>query len=1175
MLSRMLVLPVLLCFPGVLHAQDLPLFNRDVRPILSEHCFACHGPDTRSRKAGLRLDLEANAFAALESGNKALVAGDLDHSALVQRILTDDPDDRMPPPEFAKPLSEQQIDILKRWVAAGAQWQQHWSFIPPVRPAVPAVTDAVRVRNPIDNFIVAALETHGKAPSEEADKVALIRRVSFDLTGLPPSMEEADAFLADDRPDAYEQLVDRLLASPRYGEHMARYWLDAARYADTHGFHIDNERFMWPWRDWVIQSYNENKPFDQFSIEQIAGDLLPNPTLNQKVGSGFNRNHMINFEGGAIPEEYRTQYVNDRVATTGTVWFGLTVNCAQCHDHKYDPILQKDYYSFSAFFNSIKEEGLDGRDGNANPLIKAPRPEQEARLAEIATNIARIDAEMKAPMPEVDAAQAAWETEAATAAKALWQVLEPAEYSAAEGATLTPLPDASLLAGEANPADQTYSVAATTTQTGITAVRLEAIPHGTLPFQRTGRAPNGNFVLSEFTLEVAPAGASSAPQAIRFVAADADHGQPEFPVANAIDGNPATGYGGDGEFAPGTRTLVFIPERPFGFPAGSKLSFKIAHSSEFKQHAIGRFRLAVSTGPAWTLSSLGPWYVNGPFTAESGQVAYATAYPPESAINLDETYEDGRLKWSRITSGFEDGQIHELFGNVAATYLYRTITSPGARTARLSVGSNDAVKIWVNGQVVHDNNVQRGAEKDQDSVSIALNEGKNGLLVKVVNYGNRYDFYFRKAQEQSGSMPLAIEAILSGTATERTPAQQEALQAYYRERHAPQWQELQGQRKQLLAEQAQVDAEVPTTMVMGELEQPRDTFVLLRGEYDQFGEKVVPAVPAVFPPIPEELPKNRLGLAQWLMSSTNPLPARVNVNRLWQQVFGTGIVKTSEDFGSQGAWPSHPELLDWLAVEFIESGWDVKHMMRLMVTSSTYRQTSRIRPDLQEWDPANVYLARAPRYRLDAEMVRDNALFVAGLLKEQVGGRSVYPYQPAGLWEEVAYGGGGASFSAQVYKVGQGDDLYRRSMYTFWKRTAPPPTMMLFDAPNRETCTVKRGRTNTPLQALVLMNDPQYVEAARILAMRTLQAQAGAEADRIAYAFRLATSRAPKAEELAILQNVLEAQRQVYREHPEEAEKLLGVGEAPLAGDMDKSELAAWSTIASMILNLDETITKS
>lgn len=1148
-------------------------FNRDIRPILAEKCFTCHGPDERARKGGLRLDLEEPAFKPAKSGAAALVPGNLETSELVKRITTADVDDRMPPVSFDKALTEQEVDTLKRWVAEGAKYEKHWSLIPPTAVVPPAVQHPELVRNPIDSFVLARLEQDGLCISPEADKATLIRRVTMDLTGLPPTAAETDAFLNDTRSDAYEQLVDRLLKSPTYGENMARKWLDLSRYADTNGYHIDNERYMWRWRDWLIEAFNKNIPFDEFTIEQLAGDLLPNPTLDQKLATGFLRNHMITFEGGIIPEEYRIQYVIDRVNTTSTVWLGLTMGCVQCHDHKYDPISQKDYYSTAAFFNSVPESGSDGINGNAQPLIKAPLPEQQARLTALDDQIKGVREYMTRPLPEVDAAQAAWETAKYEQVKNRWHYVD-GEVKSTGGAALRKLDDKSVLAEGPAPDKDVYEITTTVPFGDIQALRVEALIDPSLPANGPGRADNSNFVLGEIEAEVSPAGSPEVTEKVRFSVANADYAQPKFDAGLAIDGDPNTGWAVDGNDKHENRTAVFVTNRAYGFGDGTILKVRLRFDGgAFNKHAIGRFRVSATQEPTMAASAFSEWYTAGPFVAPDGKTAYETAYEPETKIDLAETYPDQRQKWV-AAKHIADGVNIDLPGDVSATYLYRTITAPAARKMTLSVASNDAIKIWLNGTIVHDKNVMRPLKPNEDQVDIHLQPGENKLLVKVVNYGNAYQFFFRNAFEEVGDIPLSLEALFATAPEARTPEQSEQFRALYRRENWPDWKPLETYAASLEESRKKLDAEIPTAMVMQDLPQPRDTFILARGQYDQPTDKVTPAVPAALGTLPGDAPNNRLGLARWIVSRDNPLTSRVIVNRYWQSYFGTGIVKTVEDFGIQGEWPTHPELLDWLAIHFMDNGWDIRGMQRMIVTSATYRQSSKSSQELNQRDPENRLLARAPRYRLDAECIRDNALAVSGLLVPTIGGPSVRPYQPD-LWKEVSYGGAGTQFTAQTFVQDAGEKLYRRSMYTFWKRQSPPPTMLTFDAPTREVCTARRARTNTPMQALAIMNDPQFVEAARCLAQRVLKEAAPDTTARIHHAVKLALARAPREEELGILNNFLNQQAEAYRAAPEEAAKLLSIGETKPDPALDPTELATWSMLSSMLLNLDEAMSKT
>jgi mono/diheme cytochrome c family protein len=987
-------------------------FNRDIRPILSDRCFACHGPDDAERKARLRLDLRDDALRPSRSGDPAIVPGKPDESPLLQRILTHDPDEVMPPPKTGKTVSPEQVELLRQWIAQGAPYRDHWAFIPPERPPVPNLPEA---QHPIDAFILQRLKQDGQTLQPEANRSTLIRRATLDLTGLPPSPEEVDAFLADSSPKAYEHLVDRLLDSPRYGERMAVEWLDAARYADTHGYHLDSGRDMTAWRDGVIRAFNENQPFDQFTIEQLAGDLLPNATLNQKIASGFNRNHMINYEGGAIAEEYHYAYLVDRVNTTATVWLGLTMACAQCHDHKYDPLSKAEYYRFLAFFNNVPESGLDGNRGNAAPVLKLPSPDQQTRLDELNRAVAQAEKALADPLPEIDAAQAAWESSAAQSHPPAWSHPAILDASTRHGAQLQADADHAWKAAGPNPAQESYSLVLSNLPPHTTALRLDALPDPSLHAQGPGRSENGNFVLTSVTVTH-----NGQPVPIR--SATADFSQNGFPIAHAIDDQPHTGWAIHGATGK-PHAAVFELARP---TTASSLTVTLHFQSEYPQHTLGRFRIACTASP--------------------------TPHPTES-------------------------------------------------------------------------------------------------------------------------IPQPIRDILAIAPADRTAEQSGKLRAHYREKVSSEYR----QRRETLAAARKVrdefDRQIPSTMVMAEMDKPRDTFIRLRGAYDQLGDKVSAATPAALPPIPPSEPANRLGLARWLVSPSQPLTARVVVNRYWQLFFGTGLVKSAEDFGSQGDWPSHPELLDWLAREFVDSGWDLKRLHRLIVTSATYRQSARVAPDSLQYDPENRLLARGARFRLQAEFIRDQALALSGLLNGRIGGKSVSPYQPAGLWEELSMREDSRNFSAQFFVQSHGEDLYRRSMYTFWKRSSPPPQMSTFDAPDRETCTVRRPRTNTPLQALVLLNDPTYIEASRKLA-ETLLRRSGSDADRVTWAFRTATARTPSAAEKAVLLRVLDQQRRHYQANIPAAEALLSNGEAPRDITLDPAELAAWTLISSTILNLDETVTR-
>ncbi len=1172
---------------GAANALPAVDYNKDIRPILSDVCYQCHGPDEGTRQTSFRLDQRESALGDADSGGKVIVPGDSAASAVLQRVTSDDESMRMPPADSHKQLTEEQIELLRRWIDEGANWKEHWSFIKPERSQLPAVKDQSWPRNGIDHFILARLEQVGLKPESRANKETLIRRVTFDLTGLPPTAEEIDAFLADNAPGAYERLVDRQLNSPYYGEHQARFWLDAARYGDTHGLHLDNERSIWPYRDWVVNAFNKNQPFDDFTVEQLAGDLLPAPTLDQLVATGFNRCNVTTSEGGSIDEEYLVRYAVDRVETTSTVFMGLTTGCAVCHDHKFDPISQREFYELFAFYNSLTERAMDGNALLPPPAVKRPNARSKATLDEFDAKIASLEQQLEAPLPEVDAAQLVWQTQLTSRLEEGWQIVDPVTMNSTGGSTLRLLEDQSVVAEGENPDKDIYEITLPATDEPITAIRLEALLNDGLSGRGPGRSANGNFVLTEIEVNVMSnvalsdvALSSAAPDAedpqstpVAIVSAAADHSQTDggYLVEKAIDGvldNGTNGWAVEGHRRHENRTAIFIPAEPIVLESSQQLQIRLRQESQFTQHAMGRFRLAVSTSPAYTAAELSPWHMLGPILAGSDAEAYQTVYPPEQGVDLNAKQQD--LEWAERTD-FVDNKVHYLSGELAATYLFRTIDAPSPRKMALSLGSDDGIKVWVNGALSHENFIKRSAGPGQDKVEINLREGRNEVLMKIVNFGGGYGFYFKPERETIGEETLVLGPILRTPENERTAAQEKQVRDYYRRNYSPEWAALQSELTQVKTNRQEFYASVPSTLIMKEMTEPRVAYILNRGQYDQPGEAVTRGTPEILPQlISTETTPDRLDLANWLVSPEHPLTARVTINRFWQQLFGTGIVKTAEDFGSQGEWPSHPELLDWLAVEFQESGWNVKHMQRLMVTSAAYQQSSQVTEQKLAVDPANRLISRGPRYRLDAEAIRDTALAASGLLVRRLGGPSVKPYQPPGIWEAVGY----TDSNTAKFKRDSGLDLYRRSMYTFWKRTAPPPSMLSFDAPSRESCTVRRPRTNTPLQALVLMNDEQFVEAARKFAERIIAEGGTSPEERAAFGFRIVTGRRPDADEVRILAASFDENLRHFSEDQQAAEGLLSVGESPYDESMDKAELAAWTMVANLLLNLNETITK-
>jgi len=1156
-------------------------FNREIRPIFSENCFACHGPDDKARKAKFRLDVKADAFKPLKSGELAIVPGQPTRSRLIDRLTTKDPDDLMPPSKTGKTLSPKQIDSIRRWIAEGAEWPAHWAFVKPERPAVPPVSNPRWPQNPIDQFALARLDREGLKPAPEAEKTTLIRRATLDLTGLPPTVEEVDAFLADKAPQAYEKLVDRLLASPRYGEHMAHYWLDAVRYADSHGYHIDSQRDIWAYRDWVVDAFNANKPFDAFTREQLAGDLVPDATREQKIGSGYLRCNMSTGEGGAIEAEYQAKYAFDRVETTGTVWLGLTLLCSRCHSHKYDPIMQKEYYGLYAIFNSLDEPVMDGNKPNPDPFLKLASKQQTERLEWLKQHLTDGQARVEAAVPDLDEAQVKWRAAGHERLRGGWTNLPITQLQSSKtnGATLKQLADGSVLASGENPEQDRYELTMLPGDGSLAGLRLEALPDDSLPQKGSGRAEDGRFALSELEAELSiPDGEGKPPKIgpLKLVRAMADRADKDAEVEKAIDGKPDTVWAVDAKAATEPRTAIFLLPEAVHVPPGAKLNLRLRFEGGGGKRALGRFRVAVAQGAELVRllnpPKAEPWQVIGPFKTDGLEAGFNTAYGPEQEVDLKKAYAGVReeIRWTArpdLADGGSHVLVDALHGVHGAYYFARTIEAPVPMKLELSLRADDLFKVWLNGKQVMERSAPAPVGGPPARVTVELAPGSSRLLIKVVNHQGAARFAFSESRRDTDYVSPELTAILSTTAAPAGVWRDKARNDY-RRLHSAEFHQLFVNLEDWRQEQTAINDSIPTTLVAREGEKMRDTFFLMRGEYDKPGDKVAPGVPSILPPLPKDAPPNRLGLAAWLLDPSHPLTARVNVNRFWQQFFGVGLVKTVEDFGAQGERPSHPELLDWLATEFIDSGWDIKHLHRLILRSATYRQTSRATPELRARDPENRLLARGPRFRVDAEAVRDTLLYIGGLLVDQRGGRSVKPYEPPGLWEAVSYN------NAQKYVPETGQNGHRRSLYTYWKRQSPPPNMLIFDAPTREFCVARRPRTNTPLQALVLLNDPQFVEAARALARRML-VEAGPDiATRLTYGFRLATGRSPHRDEVRVLQGVLEAQLAAYRRDPAAAARLLAFGSFIVKDKLPPADLAAWTTIASMLLNLDETVTK-
>jgi hypothetical protein len=1044
----------LLSCAGTVQAET-PRFHRDVRPILSQNCVRCHGPDATVRKADLRLDSQEGIAAAFGGG--------LETSEAWRRILSTDAEDRMPPPDSHEQLKPAEIETLRAWVESGAPWQGHWAFIPPVKAAVPAVTwepvDGTEARSnaandsmslhPIDAFIAARLGQEGLAPRPEADRERLLRRVTFDLTGLPPTMEEVDAFLADTSSNAYETVVDRLLASRHHGERMAVAWLDAARYGDTSVFHADGPRDMWPWRDWVIEAFNKNMPYDQFTVEQLAGDLLPDAGPSQRIATGFNRNNATTDEGGAIDEEFRVEYAVDRVKTTSLVWLGLTMECAQCHDHKYDPISQQDYYRFFAYFNQAADPGMQTRGGNQAPVENVFDAAALSSAEAWKQELAQLEERLRQRKQEAETDFAAWATRAAAPL---------AGQSPVPGSLVVhlPLDEASGQSTRAVVADESRTLAAQGTARWKPGRAGFAFQSAEDAFIDAG--DTANFERSDaFSLAAWVRPEASSNGAL---------------LARMDDGNSFRGYD------------LFLQ--------GNRVAMHLVHQ--------------------WPGNAI--------------KVQAKSPLKPDEWQHVVVTY-DGSSKAAGVAV-YVNGVRQELDAEI--DQLSDTIrTDKPLYVGRRNPGS--PLRALVDDVRVH-------AKRLDDAEASAL----------------------------ASAPPLA--ELLAKPLDALNEAERETLRDHYLNAEDAEYRKVDGEIVAMRERIATAERPVSTVMVMQELSSPRMTFILDRGNYHspRKDASVQPGTPASLPPLAEDAPANRLGLARWMVRPDHPLTARVAVNRFWEMLMGTGIVRSVEDFGAQGESPSHEELLDWLAVDFVEHGWDVRRTIKQIVMSQAYRQDSRVTPELAERDPENRLYARGPRFRLQGEFIRDSALAASGLLVPVVGGPSVKPYQPPGLWEEV-------SISGDRFVQDHGEKLYRRSMYTYIKRSAPPPTMQIFDAPSREKCVLRRSRTNTPLQALVTMNDPQFVEAARVLAERAIKQSSTLE-DQIRYAYRRVTGLRPSAATVETLKQTYEQEYAVYQADAERARKLVSVGEAPRDDTLDPAQHASMAVVCSILLNLDVTLTR-
>lgn len=1042
---------------GARAASDAVVFNRDIRPILADACFHCHGPDPGTRKAGLRLDTEAGFFTGRKKDGKeespTIIKGQPDKSPLYQRLITTDEDDIMPPRKEHKDLKPAQIAVIKKWIEQAAPWQPHWSFIKPERAPLPKVKNEKWVRNPIDRFVLARLEQEGLAPAAEADRRTLARRLSLDLTGLPPSPEKVEAFVNDKSPDAYDKLVDEFMKSEKWGEHRGRYWLDAARYADTHGLHFDNYREMWPYRDWVINAFNKNQPFDQFTVEQLAGDLLPNPTESQLIATGFQRCNITTNEGGTIDEENLALYASDRVQTMGWVYMGLTTNCGQCHDHKFDPWTQRDYYSMAAFFRNTTQGPKDGNVKDSTPSLVVPAMADRPRWTALPQEIAKADDARKQRKQQARSEFTQW-------------------LASAKPETLD-----------------------------------EDIPCDGLVAHVPLNEGAGNEV-------------------------------------NAICGAP-TKFRAVGEVA-------WKPDGKLG-PAPV-------------MHAGGTFDLGdLGDYEKNDKFSYGAWIKagrNGVFGGIIARMDEKNGYrgwdlwqqDRNLAVHIVDKWPDNAMK--------VETQKPVLKPNV---WQHVFVTYDGS-------GKPGGVKIFVDGEeqkLKITNNTLAAKASIRTKTSMRIGQRSD---TQIFDGGSVQDarLYSRKLEATEVKKIASIGPLRAMLASlKRTPQQQNALYDHYLSTRDEQYVALNKKFDDLENERKAIKDRSPVTHIQEEVKGTKAmAYVLMRGAYDKKGDQVEANAPTFLNPLPQGAPQNRLGLAKWVVDPANPLTARVTVNRFWQEVFGTGIVKSSEDFGIMGTPPSHPELLDWLAVEFRESGWDIKKFFKLIVTSATYRQAAITTPEKQEKDPANKLLSRGPRFRMDGEMIRDYALASSGLLSPKMGGPSVKPYQPEHVWDQVGIG------NTRDYKQDTGENLYRRTVYDFWKRMAPPPNMDIFNAPAREVTCVRRDRTNTPLQALVTMNDPQFVEAARNLAEKALACGCNDDAKTMDFIARRVLSRPLKGDETAVVQASAKDLLTFYKSKPDDAKALIAVGESKADAKLDPAQLAAWTMLCNQMMNLDEVLNK-
>ncbi|MEE2948434.1 MAG: DUF1553 domain-containing protein [Verrucomicrobiota bacterium] len=1148
-------------------------FNRDIRPILSDNCFQCHGPDAKHRKAGLRLDTENGAFRN-EGGVRPFVAGKLGESEAYRRITTNEPDNLMPPPDSGRSLTDAEQDSIRRWIEQGAEWQRHWAFIPPKRTALPLgqALGQEQPRNAIDHFILAKLRDEQLAPSPEAAKRTLIRRATLDLTGLPPTPTELEAFVADRGPRAYERLIDHLLASPHYGEHMAQGWLDAARYADTNGFQADRTRNQWHWRDWVVDALNRNMPFDQFTIEQLAGDLLPNPSLDQLIATGFNRNHMLNGEGGAIAAETQVEYVVDRVETTGTVWLGLTVGCARCHDHKYDPISQREFYQLFAFFNNLPEKG----GGDMEPTTRVATSEQARQLRALEAQLDEHRSVLNLPLARFDDDRKKWEAPyvkeiSNTGRLDGWQRIKPDTASSTAGSELTIQNDASVLASGKLPDHDEYKLTFRTDLKGITGLQLETLTDSSLKGGGPGR--EGNFVLTGFELLPGVDEINLGNLEQRFDSGVMTKGAKRLDIDITGKGLLVldvgdTGNGISSDWADWGEPNLEGPDGTLKLTDLNWHSGTTDYRKVLKNKNVKDQPLRLDGKPLkWGIGTHAKSRIV--FRLPKGYTRFKAIVGPDTSALEEVAEPQTSIRFTvSVSAKNRPGELNPLqFASAVAEFNQDGLSVNGAI-------DNDPQSGWGIWKKNFDYNQPRKAVFRLKE-TWAAGKGSRFTLKLRHQHGakkhllGRFRLSVTSAPEPSLEMaevlPEEMIRILKTPPAKRLAEQSETIAQHHRSKMPDFIAAKRGEVSTLTAIRKLTDS-FSKTMVMREMDQPRDTYLLVRGVYDQpdKNQSLKPGVPNSLPGLAKPRRANRLDLAHWLTDSDHPLTARVTVNRYWQHFFGTGLVKTTEDFGVQGERPVNSALLDWLATEFVISGWNVKHLHRLIVTSAAYRQSSVLTPEQLERDPENRFITRGPRHRMSAQTIRDQALAISGKLWTRIGGPPVRPYQPPGVWSDFSYG-------KIVYKQDNGEALYRRSLYTFWRRSVKPA--MFFDNPARRVCSVRPRRTNTPMHALNLLNDTTYVEAARCFAEQLLR-QSGSDTDRLGQALKMATGRPAQAEEVDLLAKRLAKLQAHYANNPSEANELLAVGQAKPDPTLNAIHVASLTGITSLILNLDEVLTK-